>query len=148
MDRGEEINLPAFVINHIARIATTPRAHDLGYGFLLTRVFEHFGVELKKKVDAQVIDEIGSNTIMGCGFALIKAGDCSGDQGVQTPPVPVPRPTQCQPAASTTVSSPQRLQDEITALQSSLQEEKELNAKRHADLLALLIVLQPKPPAP
>jgi len=52
MDRGEQINLPAFMISHIARIANTPRAHDLGYGFLLTRVFEHFGVELKKKVDA------------------------------------------------------------------------------------------------
>jgi len=49
MDKGEQINLPAFMINHIARIATTPRAHDLGYGFLLTRVFEHFGVELKKE---------------------------------------------------------------------------------------------------
>jgi len=148
MDRGEQINMPAFMINHIARIATTPRAHDLGYGFLLIRVFEHFGVELKKKVDAQVIDEIGSNTIMGCSFALIKAGDRSEDQGVQTPPVPVPCPTQRQPAASTNVSSPQRLQDEITVLQSALQEEKELNAKRHADLLALLAALQPKPPAP
>ena len=46
------MNLPAFMINHIARIATTPRAHDLGYGFLLTNVFEHFEVHLKKKVDA------------------------------------------------------------------------------------------------
>jgi len=106
MNRGEQINLPAFMINHIAQIATTPRAHDLGYGFLLTKVFEHFGVELKKKVDAQVINEIGSSTIMGYGFALIQAGDRSGDQGVQTPPVPVPRPTQRQPAASMTVSSP------------------------------------------
>jgi len=92
MDRGEPINLPAFMINHIGRIATTPRAHDLGYGYLLTRVFEHFGVELKKKVDAQVIDEIGSSTIMGCDFTLIKAGDRSKDQGMQTPSVPVPRP--------------------------------------------------------
>jgi len=49
--------------------------------------------------------------------------------------VPVSRPTQRQPAASTTVSSLQRLQDEITVLQKALQEEKELNAKRHADLL-------------
>ena len=129
------------MINHIARIAITPKAHDLGYGCLLTRVFEHFGVELKKKVDTQVIDEIGSSTIMGCGFALIKAGDRNGDQGVQTPPVPVPRPTQRQPAALTTVSSPQQLQDEITVLQSALQVEKELNAKRHADLLALLTAL-------
>jgi len=110
MDRGEQINLPAFMINHIMRISTIPRVHDLGYGFLLARVFEQFGVELRKTVDAQVIDEVGSSTIMGCGFALIKAGDRSADQGVQTPsipapdrsedqgfqtpPVPVPRPTQ------------------------------------------------------
>jgi len=148
MDRGEPINLSAFMINHIGRIATTPRAPDLGYGFLLTRVFEHFRVELKKKVDAQVIDEIGSSTIMGCGFTLIKAGDRSEDQGVQTPSVPVPCPTPSQPAASTPPSTQQLLQDEITALKGALQEEKELNAKRHANLLALLTALQPKPPAP
>jgi len=57
---------------------------------LLTRVFEHFGVELKKRVDAQVIDEVGSSTIMGCGFALIKAGDRRADQGAETPSVPAP----------------------------------------------------------
>jgi len=90
MDRGEQINLPAFMINHIMRIATTPRAHDLGYGFLLTRVFEHFGVELRKKVDAQVIDEVGSSTIVGCGFVLIKADDRRADQGAQTPSVLAP----------------------------------------------------------
>jgi len=147
MDRGAQINLSAFMINHIARIATTPRAHDLGYGFLLTRVFEHLGMELKK-VDAQVINEIGSSTIMGCGFALIKAGDRSEDQGVRTPSVPVPRPTPSQSAASASSSEQQLLQDEITALKGALQEEKELNAKRHADLLALLTALQPKSPAP
>ena len=90
IDRAEHINLPAFMINHIMRIVTTPRAHDLGYGFLLTRVFENFGVELKKRVDAQVIDEVSSSTIMGCGFALIKVGDRRADQGVQTPSVPAP----------------------------------------------------------
>jgi len=52
MDKGEQINLPAFMINHIMRIATTTQAHDLGYGFLLTKVFEHFGVDLRKKVEA------------------------------------------------------------------------------------------------
>jgi len=104
------------MINHIMRIATTPRAHDLGYGFLLTRVFEHFGVELRRKVDAQVIDEVGSSTITGCGFVLIKAGDRRADQGAQTPSVPAPdrgkeqgvqtpsvpvlRSTQCQPQIS------------------------------------------------
>jgi len=148
MDRGEQINLAAFMISHISRITNTPRVHDLGYGFLLTRVFEHFGVELKKKVDAQVIDEMGSSTIMGCGFDLIRAGDRSNEQGVQTPIPPVPRPTPSQPAASTSPLMQQLLQDEITALRGALQEEKELNAKRHEDLLALLTTLQPKPPAP
>jgi len=44
MDRDEQINLPAIMIKHIARTANTTQAHDLGYGFLLTSVFEHFGV--------------------------------------------------------------------------------------------------------
>jgi len=95
-----------------------------------------------------VIDEIGSSTIMGCGFALIKGGDHSEDQGVQTPSVPVPRLTPSQPTASTSTSSQQQLHDEITALKGALQAEQELNAKRHVDLLALLTALQPKPPAP
>jgi len=152
------------MINHIMRIATTPRAHDLGYGFLLTRVFEHFGVELRNKVDAQVIDEVGSSTLMGCGFVLIKAGDRRADQGaqtpsvpapdrgedqgVQTPSVPVPHPTQHQPAAAMPASDQQQLQADLTALQRAFQEEKEQNAKCRADLLALLTALQPKPPAP
>ena len=72
MDRGEPINLPAIMIRFIGRIATTTRGHDLGYGFLLTVVFEHFGVELQNNVGAQVIDEIGSSTLMGCGFDLVQ----------------------------------------------------------------------------
>ena len=56
-------------------------------------MFEHFGVEFQKKVDAQAIDEVGSSTIMGCGFDLIRAGDPSDEQGVQTPPSPIPRPS-------------------------------------------------------
>ena len=63
------------MIKHIACIVSTTRAHDLGYGFLLTQVFEHFGVELKRKADAQVIDEVGSSTLMGCGFDLVQEGN-------------------------------------------------------------------------
>jgi len=59
------------MIKHIARIADTTREHDLGYGFLLTQVFEFFGVKLKKRVEAQVIEEIGSSTLMGCGYSLV-----------------------------------------------------------------------------
>jgi len=40
LDREEKINLPAIMVRHIARIANTTREHDLGYGFLLTLVFE------------------------------------------------------------------------------------------------------------
>ena len=62
--------------------------------------------------------------------------------------MPVPRPTQRQPAFSTTVSSPQRLQTDLNALQREFKEEKELNAKHHVDLLALFTALQPNPLAP
>jgi len=157
MDRGEPISLPGFMINHIMRIATTPRAHVLGYGFLLTRVFEHFDVELRKRVDAQVVDEIGSSTIMGCDFVLIKAGDRGTDQaeqspvvpapvrsenqGVQTPSVPVPHPSPRQPAVPMPASDQQQLQADLSALQLAFQEEKEQNANRHADLLTLLTAL-------
>jgi len=161
MDKGHQINLPMFMINHIMRIATTTRAHDLGYGFLLTNVFEHFGVELRKKVDAQGIDEVGSS-IMGCGYTLLKPGDRrtdqgaqtpsvpvadrGGEQGVQTPSAPVPAATTPVPQCSTpTTASDQGLRADLSALQREFQEEKEMSAKRHADLLALLQALQPKP---
>ena len=46
------------------------------------------------------------------------------------------------------VSDQQQLQADLSALQRALQEVKEQNAKRYADLLALLTALQPKPPTP
>ena len=55
-----------------------------------------------------------------------------------------------QPAASAPPQEKQHLQDELTALKGAFQEEKELNAKHHEDLLVLLTALQAKlsPPAP
>ena len=69
---------------------------------------------------------------------------------MQTPLAPVPHPSTNHPVASAPPQEQQHLQDEITALQGAFQEEKELNAKRHEDLLALLTALQAKlsPPAP
>ena len=81
MDRGEQINLPTIMIRHIARIANTTREHDLRYELLLTRVLEYFGVEFQKKVGAQVIDEIGSSTLMGCGFTLVQDEVPDSEQG-------------------------------------------------------------------
>jgi len=101
-------------------------------------------------VDAQVIDEVVSSTIMGCGFNLIQEGDPSPEQGVQTPTPPVPRRSLSQPSTSALPQEQQRLQDEVTAMKGAFQEEKELNAICHEDLLAILIALQAKlsPPAP
>ena len=73
LDRGEQINLSAIMIRHIARIANTTREHDFGYGFLLTLIFEHFEVVLQKKMGVQMVDEIGSSILMGCDFTLVRA---------------------------------------------------------------------------
>jgi len=97
MDRGEQINLPAIMIRHIAPITNPTREHDLGYAFLLTRVFEHFGVELQKRVEAQVIDEIGSSTLMRCGFDLVQNEDPGSEKGMQTP-TPVPSSSSSHPS--------------------------------------------------
>jgi len=44
----------------------------MGYGFLLTSVFEELGIPLQKRVGFQVSDEIESSTLIGCGFKVIK----------------------------------------------------------------------------
>jgi len=123
------------------------------------------GVELRRKVDAQAIDEVGNSTIMGCGYTLLKPGDWRTDQGTSTPSVVVPdrggdqgvqTPTEHVPAATAPVpqtsipitAEDQGLRADLSALQREFQAAKELNAKRHADLLVLLQVLQPKPSNP
>ena len=146
MDREEQINLPAIMIRHIARIANISRGHDLGYGFLLTCVFEHFGVELQKRVGAQFIDEIGSNTLMGCGYTLIEGS--ASEQGTNTPRPPVPGSSSDKVEA--VLEHHSRLSAELNAVKAALDEEKALNTKRHEDILALLTSLSAKlsPPAP
>jgi len=150
MDRGEQINLPTIMIRHIARIANTTREHYLRYGFLLTQVFEHIGVELQKKVEAQVIDEVSSSTLMECGFDLIQEEDPDSKQGLQTPARPVPSSSLSQPSVEVLQQEQQRLQAKLTAVKGVLAEEKELSAKRHEDLLVILAALtaKPSPPTP
>ena len=152
LDREEPINLPAIMIRHIGRIANTTRAHDLGYGFLLTRVFEHFGIVLTRRVEAQVIDAIGIDTLLGCGFEF---GEGSGSKQGRRPPRP---PVSEQPSTKVeaVLEDNARLKDELSAVKAALAEEQALSAKRHADLLALLSSLAPSipplqtkpPPAP
>jgi len=148
MDREEQINLPAIMIRHIATIANTTREHDLGYGFFLTRDFKHFGVDLKKKVGVQTIDEIGSSTLMGSRFTLVEG--IASEQGTKTPFPPVPGSSSSGPSVEALLQDLSQLKTELTEVKGALAEEKALNAKCHEDLLALFSTLSAKlpPPAP
>ena len=148
MDQEEQINLPAIMIRHIARIVNTASEHDLGYGFLLTLVFEHFGVELKKNVGVQAVDDIGSSTLMGCGFTLVEGP--ASKQGARTPFAPISGSSSAQPSVESVLSDQAKLKSELTEVKDALVEQKALNAKRHEDLLALPSTLSAKftPPAP
>jgi len=98
------------------------------------------GVGLQKKVEAQVIDEVGNSTLMGCDFELIKEEDFGFEQGVQTPAPPVP-------SNGLFITS---LYQKQQRMEADLAELKELSAKRHENLLSLLAALNAKltPPAP
>jgi len=102
------------MIRYIARIANTTREHDLGYGFLLTWVFEHFGVELQKKVRVQVIDKIGSSTMMGCGFDLVQDEVPGSEQGLQTPTPPIPSGSSRRLSLEALQQEQHQLQSELT----------------------------------
>jgi len=100
------------MIRHIARIANTPREHNLGYNILLTWVLEHFGVDLKKKVWVLMIDEIGSSTLMGCGFTLFEGP--ASEQGTRTPFPPVPGSSSSGPSVDALLHDQSRLKTELT----------------------------------
>jgi len=130
------------MVRHIARIANTTREHNLGYGFLLTCVFEHFGVDLKKKVGVQMIDKIGSSTLMGCGFTLVE--EPTSEQGTRTPFSLVPGSSSGGPFFDALLQDQSRLKTELIEVKGALVEEKALNTKRLEDLLALLSTLSAK----
>ena len=100
LDQGEQINLPAIMISHIARIANTSKSHDIGYGFLLTSIFETLGIPLQKRVGFQVTDEIGSTTLFGCGFTVKKSDGTVSEQGPKTPFGLGPSPISSEAASS------------------------------------------------
>ena len=101
-------------------------------------------------MEAQVIDEIGSSTLMGCGFDMVQDEDFGSEQGMQTPPPPVPSSSSSQSSVEVLQQEQQQLQAELTAVNGILTKEKELSAKRHENLLAILAALTAKlsPPAP
>jgi len=93
MERGEQIKLPAIMISHLSRIANRARQHILGYGFLLTSVFEHFGFSSQKRVGVQMPDEISGSTLISCDFKIAKGETAASKQGPRRPFTPVPGPS-------------------------------------------------------
>jgi len=148
MDRGEQINPLAIMVHHISRIANTSRGHDLGHGFILTLVFEHFGISLQKKVGVQMIDEIGSSTLMECGFKLVKGDHAVSEQGPRIPFSPVPDSSSSEPFVDHLLLDQTWLKTELAKVKAALAEEKDLNAKCHEDLLHAISALTAKLPTP
>ena len=142
LSREEPINLPAIMIHHFRRITNTTRNHDLGYGFLLTKVFEHLGIELTRRVPAQLVDEIGVDTLMGCGYEVGQGS--THKQGPRPPRPPVSETPS--PSVETVLEDHARLKEELSAVKSALEAEKAISAKRHEELLALLSSLAPSIP--
>jgi len=150
LDRGEPINLPAVMISHIGRIANTSRSYDLGYGFLLTLVFETLGFPLQKRMDFQVTDEIGSNTLLGCRFQIKKSEGSVLEQGPKTPFGSSRHPVSSMAASSSTtmvaalVQNQLHLKEEIAEVKQALTEAKALNTQCHEDILRALSTLTAK----
>ena len=97
---------------------------------------------LTRRVEAQVVDEIGTDTLLGCGYEV---GEGSVSKQGRRPPRP---PVSGQPSikVEAVLEDNARLRDELSAVKAALAEEQALYAKRHEDLLALLSTLAPSIP--
>ena len=132
------------MISHISWIANTVKDHDLGYGLLLTSVFEHFEIPLQKKVRLHATDEIGNSTLLECGFKITKCGAASSEQGQQTPFAPVSGSSITGPSLDTLVYDQTCLKEKLSEAKQALPKEKALNAKFHEDLLHAISALMAK----
>lgn len=150
LDTGSQINLPSLMISHIGRMAYTARDHDIGYGFLLSLVFEKLGVCLQKRVPAQTNDEIGKRTLIGCGFSVPRGSTGGQEQPAETvPESPQPRPSSSSsspPSFASLLADQQRMKEEMSALKEAVSTEQVLNAQRHEILLKAIAELTLKFP--
>ena len=110
------------MIHHITCIANTAREHDRGYGFLLTQVFESFGVKMQKKVGVQTIDDIASSTLMGCGYTLVEG--LSTEQGVRTPFTPVSDSSSARPFVESVLHDQAKLKFKLSEVKDAWQRRK------------------------
>ena len=81
---------------------------------------------------------------MGCGFNLVQDEVPGSEQGLQTPTPLVPSGSSSGPSVKALQQEQHRLQAELTAVKGVPAEEKELSAKLHKDLLAILATLTAK----
>jgi len=139
MDRGGKINLPS--IQHIAQIANNTRDHVLGYGFLLTLIFEHFGENYKRRSECKSLMKSTAAPSWGCGFSLAKGEHSTTEHGPRTTFPPVSGSSSGGSFVEALIQDQTRLKTELTDVKGALAEEKELNTKCHKDLLAILAAL-------
>ena len=92
----------------------------------------------------QVIADIGRSTLMGCGFSLAKGEHSAAEQGPQATFPPVSGSSSSGSSIEALVQNQTRLKTELTDVKGVLAEEKELNAKSHENLLAILAALTAK----
>jgi len=90
-----------------------------------------------------MIDEIGNNTLMGCGFKLVKGDHAASEQGPRTLFPPVSGSSSSEPFVDHLLLDQTRLKTELTAVKAALAEEKDLNAKCHEDLLHAFLPSRP-----
>jgi len=63
-----------------------------------------------------VIDEIGSSTLMGCGFDLVQDENPGSKQGMQTPTPPISNGSSSGPSVEVFQQEQLRLQAELTTV--------------------------------
>ena len=92
-------------------------------------------------------DEIGSSTLISCGFKIAKGEAAGYEQGPQTPFTPVSGSSSSGTSLDTLLQDQNWLKDEISEVKAALAEEKALNAKRHENLLSSLTAQLSSPPS-
>jgi len=85
----------------------------------LTKFFEHFGIELKRRVPTQLIDEIGVDTLIGCGYEVGQGS--THKQGPRPPRPPVSETPS--PSVAAVLEDNARLKEELSAVKSALEAE-------------------------
>ena len=88
-----------------------------------------------------MIDEIGSSTLMGYGFKLVRGDQAVSKQGPRTSFPHVPSSSSSKPSVDALLLDQNRLKTELTEVRAALAKEKALNAKRHEALMSILSIL-------